>query len=171
MLSHHLGVGIKKCSPCGGEFVGSHGNRIFKLGRERDRAASSAQPFPRRSARLRPHPSKPCAVPERLLSPRNLWQIPFGTRTRFKTHVRHLGAHLMVSNKWVVIVGAHLGVVEMGFTSPRGKIPSVTSVLTWSPSAHFGVELNGVSPSLPILRLTTGFRSIGKRDPSRRMHG
>lgn len=109
MLSHHLGVGIKKCSPCGGEFVGSHGNRIFKLGRERDRAASSAQPFPRRSARLRPHPSKPCAVPERLLSPRNLWQIPFGTRTRFKTHVRHLGAHLMVSNKWVVIVGAHLG--------------------------------------------------------------
>ena len=53
----------------------------------------------------------------------------------------------------------------MGFTSPHGKIPSVTSVLTWSPSAHFGVELNGVSLSLPILRLTTGFRSIGKRGP------
>ena len=33
----------------------------------------------------------------------------FGARTRFKANVRHLGAHLMVSNKWVVIVGAHLG--------------------------------------------------------------
>ena len=84
MLGYYLGVGVKECPPCGGELIGLHGNRIFKLGGERDRAASSAQPFPRRSARLRPHPSKPCAVLERLLSPRNLWQIPFGARTQFK---------------------------------------------------------------------------------------
>ena len=133
-------------------------------GREGARV-SSAQPFSRRSARLPLHPSKPCTAPERLLSPRNLRQIPFGARTRFKAHARHLGAHLRASNKWVVIVGRISGAVELGFTSPHGKIPSVTSVLTWSPSAPFGVELNGVFPSLPILRLTTGFRSIGKRSP------
>lgn len=109
MSNCYLGVGVKECPPCGGELIGLHGNRIFKLGGERDRAASSAQPFPRRSARLRPHPSKPCAVPERLLSPRNLWQIPLVHAPSSKTHIRHFGAHLRVSNKWVVIAEAYLG--------------------------------------------------------------
>lgn len=31
MLSHHLGVGVKECTPCGDELIGSYGSRIHKL--------------------------------------------------------------------------------------------------------------------------------------------
>lgn len=79
--------------------------------------------------------TNPCTAPERLLSPRNLRQIPFGARTRFKAHVRHLCAHLMVSNKWVVIVWAHLG---------RGRI-RVHLTPRENTLGHFGLNLVTVS--------------------------
>lgn len=138
MLGYYLGVGVEQCPLCGGELIRPNGSRVLKLGGGEvfpHEPASSAQPFPRRSARLRPHPSKPCAVPERLLSPRNLRQIPFGARTRFKAHARHLGAHLRASNKWVVIVWAHLG---------RGRI-RVHLTQRENTLGHFGLNLVTVS--------------------------
>ena len=33
MFSYHLGVGLKKRAPCGGELIRPHGNRVLKLGR------------------------------------------------------------------------------------------------------------------------------------------
>ena len=72
MLSHHLGVGVRECPPCGGEFVGSHGNRILKLGRGGFPSQNlSTQPFSCRSTRSRPHPSGLYVAPGRSPSPEN----------------------------------------------------------------------------------------------------
>ena len=99
------------------------------------RAASSAQPFPRRSARLRPHPSKPCAVLERLLSPRNLWQIPFGARTQFKNSHSPLWRSPQGQQQVGSLVGAYLGCGRIGVhLTPRENT-----------LGHFGLNLVTVS--------------------------